>query len=129
MTNAHPAGHEVLPTEAFESANVVPQTHFPGIGANGKTPPDPNIAIGPDHIVEVVNVEIAVFNKSGSVYAGYPKKLNLLWSNLGGSCAVNNGGDTIVQYDRLADRFLVSQLQKADANFPFPGCWLSPCCF
>jgi hypothetical protein len=77
---------------------------FGGIVQDGYVPPDPNIAVGPNDIVQLVNSEIAVFNKSGTMELGYPKTLSSLWSALGGACATNNGGDPIVQYDRLADR-------------------------
>ncbi len=39
---------------------------FPGIGATGWEPPDPDIAVGPSHIVEVVNADIAFFTKAGN---------------------------------------------------------------
>ena len=39
---------------------------FPGISATGWEPPDPDIAVGPNHIVEVVNSSIAIYTKSGS---------------------------------------------------------------
>lgn len=40
---------------------------FPGIGATGWTPPDPKIAVGPNHIVQVVNSSLAFFNKATGV--------------------------------------------------------------
>ena len=119
-TNHHPTAEAFLQTEALETGNIVAQTTFSGVGFNGLFPPDPNIAVGPNHIVELVNTEIAVFSKTGSIYPGYPKQLNLLWSNLGGSCAANDVGDPIVQYDRLADRFIVSQIGSRVA--PFSEC-------
>lgn len=39
---------------------------FPGISATGMEPPDPDIAVGPSHLVEVVNSSIAFFNKQGT---------------------------------------------------------------
>src|SRR5262249_28236104 len=84
-------------------------------------PSDANIAVGPNHIVQVVNSEIAVFSKSGTMELGYPKKLGSLWSALGGGCAINNAGDPIVQYDRLADRWLVTQL--GSLRSPYSECF------
>ena len=118
--NHHPTAEEVLQTEALKTGNIIPQTTFSGVGFNGLYPPDPNIAVGPNHIVELVNTEIAVFSKTGSIYPGYPKQLNLLWTNLGGSCSTNDVGDPIVQYDKLADRFIVSQIGNRVA--PFSEC-------
>ena len=39
---------------------------FRGISATGYEPPDPDIAVGPNHIVEGVNTNIAFFNKTGT---------------------------------------------------------------
>ena len=36
-----------------------------GIGANGSAPPDANLAVGDTQVVETVNTEFAVFDKSG----------------------------------------------------------------
>lgn len=38
---------------------------FPAIDATGWTPPDPDIAVGPQHVVVVVNSSIAFFEKPG----------------------------------------------------------------
>jgi hypothetical protein len=85
------------------------KTKFGGIGASGYIPPDPNIAVGLNHIVQMVNSQLAVFNKSGAMLTG-PVALNTLWTSLGGACAGSNAGDPVVQYDVAADRWLVTQL-------------------
>jgi len=85
------------------------KTKFGGIGASGYIPPDPNIAVGLNHIVQMVNSQLAVFNKSGALLTG-PVALNTLWTSLGGACAGSNAGDPVVQYDVAADRWLVTQL-------------------
>src|SRR5207253_3112610 len=89
---------------------------FPGVGANGFAPGDPNLAVGPNHIVQIVNVEYAVFDKSGNTFAGYPKTVGSLFSALGGGCA-GAFGDVIAQYDNAADRWLISQLGSFSAPF------------
>src|SRR3989440_648590 len=93
---------------------------FPGVSANGSAPPDPNIAVGPNHIVQMVNTEVAVYSKSGTIFAGYPKTIGSLFSALGGSCT-GEWGDPIVQYDKAADRWLISQLGSFSA--PFAECF------
>lgn len=93
--------------------------NFAGIGENGFIPGDPNIAVGPNHVVEVVNSDIAVFDKSGNVFTGYPKRLGSLWSSMGGPCA-NNSGDPIAQYDRFADRYIITQLGSLSS--PYSQC-------
>jgi len=90
------------------------KTKFGGISANGYIPPDPNIAVGKTvggvgYIVQMVNSQIAVFNKSGTLLSG-PTALSSLWTGLGGACAGSNAGDPVVQYDAAADRWLVTQL-------------------
>src|SRR5207248_3098668 len=81
------------------------KTKFGGIGASGYIPPDPNIAVGKTnpstgagYIVQMVNSQIAVFNKSGALLSG-PTSLSSLWTSLGGACAGSNAGDPVVQYD------------------------------
>ncbi len=74
-----------------------------------RLPPDPNGAVGPQHYVQAVNVSLAVFDKAGTVLLG-PVPLITLWSGLGGLCAQGNNTDPIVLYDRLADRWVISQL-------------------
>ena len=90
------------------------KAHFGGIGASGYIPPDPNIAVGKTtgglgYIVQMVNSQIAIFNKSGTLLSG-PVALNTLWTGLSGACAGSNAGDPVVQYDAAADRWLVTQL-------------------
>jgi hypothetical protein len=92
------------------------QPRFPGVGANGSAPPDPNVAVGPNHIVQLVNTEVAVYTKSGTIFSGYPKTLGSVFSNLGGGCT-GEWGDPIVQYDKVADRWLISQLESFSAPF------------
>src|SRR5437763_9475293 len=103
------------------------KTKFGGIGASGYIPPDPNIAVGKTnpttglgYIVQMVNSQIAVFNKSGTLLSG-PTALSSLWTALGGACASSNSGDPIVQYDAAADRWLVSELGSA-GSAPYSEC-------
>ena len=92
------------------------KAHFPGVGANGYAPGDPNLAVGPNHVVQVVNTEVAVYDKSGNIFPGYPKTLGSVFTNLGGGCA-GEWGDPIVQYDKVADRWLISQLGSFSAPY------------
>lgn len=86
----------------------------------GPIPPDPNGDVGPHHYVQMVNTRFAIFDKTGGLLAG-PTNLNALFAGLGAGsrCATDNDGDPIVVYDRLADRWLLSQL--ADGP-PFSVC-------
>lgn len=81
---------------------------FQGLSINGGVPPDTVGDVGPNHYVQMVNVQFAIFNKSGTMLAG-PTNINQLWQGQGNDCENNNQGDPIVLYDRLADRWLLSQ--------------------
>lgn len=79
-----------------------PIVSFDGVVSN-VSPPDPSGAVGPNHIVEMTNSVWGVFDKSGTIAAGFPKSIN---DPLG-----SGNGDPIVLYDREADRFLISQFK------------------
>jgi hypothetical protein len=86
----------------------------------GYIPSDNNIAVGPNHVAEVVNAAFAVYSKTGATLLA-PVHLRYLWAGLtGSSCAANNGGDTVVQYDRAADRWMVTQLGSLSS--PYSQC-------
>jgi purple acid phosphatase-like protein len=96
--------------------------NFDGIGQGLGTyavccaPPDPNGAVGPNHYVQAVNLDFAVFSKAGVLLFG-PAPLNTMWSGFGGGCQTNNDGDPIVLYDTSADRWLISQISVATTPY------------
>src|ERR1700686_85626 len=92
---------------------------FDGIPANGYAPSDSNMAVGPNHIVETVNVRFAVYNKSGTLLSG-PTNFTTLFSALGGNCA-GGSSDPIALYDRQADRWVISDIGYAGSS-PFLEC-------
>lgn len=47
-------------------ARTRPGTAFPGISQTPWSPPDPSIAVGPDHVLETVNMKIAWYEKDGT---------------------------------------------------------------
>jgi hypothetical protein len=79
-------------------------------------PPDPNGAAGPNHFVEIVNQSFAVFNKSGTAVYG-PVATNTLWAGFGGGCQSNDDGDATVAYDRISDRWVISQFSVSTTPF------------
>ena len=78
-------------------------------------PPDTNGDVGPNHYVQTVNTDFAIFNKAGTAVYG-PVPINTLWSGFGGDCQNNNDGDPVVLYDQIADRWIISQLSVTGAN-------------
>lgn len=81
-------------------------------------PPDTNGAVGATQFVQMVNVTVAVYSKSTGALQFGPVAIHTLWSGFGGLCEFGggtpdfaDGGDPVVLYDHLADRWLVTQLQ------------------
>ncbi len=72
-------------------------------------PPDTNGAVGTTQYVQWVNASFAVFNKSTGESTYGPAAGNTLWTGFGGPCETNNSGDPIVQYDKLANRWVLMQ--------------------
>ncbi len=82
---------------------------FPNFSV-GFAPPDTNMALGDIQLIEWVNLSWVVFDKSGNALTGAMDG-NALWvSGLpGSSCALHDSGDPIVQWDRVAHRWLLFQ--------------------
>jgi hypothetical protein len=105
--------------------------NFEGVNnLNGVFPPDTNMAVGPNDIVQTVNFSFAIYNKSGGTLLG-PETLGTLWQGFGGACdpasdpAGANGGDVVAAYDEQANRFIVTQLsleQLANGSGGFHEC-------
>ena len=97
-------------------AMAAPVQNFDGLNnVNGVLPPDTNGDVGPNHYMQWINVSFAIYSKSGALLYG-PAAGNTLWSGFGGPCQTTNDGDPIVQYDHLADRWMVSQFSLP--NYP-----------
>jgi hypothetical protein len=101
---------------------LTPLESFDGLGhgfqgphgtANGRNPSDNSLAVGPDHIVEIVNSRLAVYTKKGARFDTTGKVLygavptNTIFAGFGGVCEARNNGDVVVRYDQLAGRWLI----------------------
>jgi hypothetical protein len=80
---------------------------------NLRNPSDNTLAVGPDHIVQIVNTRMAIFTKkgkrfdtTGKVLYG-PGETRNVFKGFGGGCEQRNNGDAVVRYDQLADRWLI----------------------
>ena len=98
----------VLQQEIRPNVSATKGIDFDGTGALGSAPSDVNLAVGPGHIVQTVNVRLAVYNKFGTLLSG-PTNLTTFFAPLGGNCAAR-ASDPIVNYDRLADRWVISDI-------------------
>jgi methionine-rich copper-binding protein CopC len=93
-------------------------TQFPGIGSSQTLcncqPPDTHMAVGPNHVVEVVNTAIAIYNKNGTV-AVAPRELKTFFNT-----SVVQGSlfdfDPVVTYDEIAGRWYVAELVATSSS-------------
>jgi hypothetical protein len=88
-----------------------PSPNFDGIPQQPLTcncsPPAPSGDVGPSNYVQAVNLSLEVFNKSGASLLG-PVDVSSIYSGLGGACAGTGLARPQVQYDQLADRWVIS---------------------
>jgi hypothetical protein len=108
-----------LQTSAGPLISVTAGINVDGVG-NGFTgpqgtftvssaPSDSNGAVGSTQYVQWVNSSFAVFNKSTGAVVYGPAAGNTLWTGFGGQCELQNDGDPVVQYDKAANRWVLTQ--------------------
>jgi hypothetical protein len=118
-----PAGAEAVEQRSpgtRAAATVV--ENFDGLGAGFKgpqgtatlrNPSDNSLAVGPDHIFQIVNTRMAIYAKKGKQFKTTgevlygPVRTNTIFKGFGGACENINNGDAVVRYDQLADRWLI----------------------
>lgn len=125
-----------LPLEARQTDDPVAQTvpgpaasvtngvNFAGVGDGDLgfsvqfAPPDTNGTVGATQYVQWVNDAFIVFDKvTGAAVPGFPKPGNVVWVGFGGGCELNNDGDPIVQYDKAANRWILTQFSVSTTPF------------
>ena len=112
--------HRVLGAMPTVGVNVVGE----GItnGGLGGDPSDSEGNIGATQYVEFINTAFAVFDKKTGMRVAGPTAGSTLFTNLGGDCAATDDGDPIVQYDKAANRWILSQFSVSNAfNNPATG--------
>ncbi len=116
-----PPGLSELPEDPIRQRTVLPSTAIVGLSFEGLgqgeygfgvtfAPPDTNGAVGALQYVQWVNTSFAIFDKATGALLAPPMPGSILWSFFGGGCESNNDGDVIAQYDKLANRWVMSQL-------------------
>jgi hypothetical protein len=74
--------------------------------------------VGATQVVQIVNESFAVFDKgTGKIAAGFPKANNTVWAGFGGGCEANNDGDPLVQYDKAANRWIITQFSVSTTPY------------
>ncbi len=103
-------------------AMPTPALSFEGISyatsGCGCLPPDTNGDVGPNNYVQTVNAAFQIWDKSGTSLLG-PLQINTLFSGFGGTCETHNSGDPVVNYDPMADRWVISQFTSSP---PYAQC-------
>jgi hypothetical protein len=103
-------------TAQGQRAAIPPGASFDGLGegfAGGRGGIDISLAVGPDHLFEILNGNMAVFTKKGRKYKETGKLLygpapnNTVFQGFGVRCSVSNNADSVVRYDQLAGRWLI----------------------
>ncbi|MBA4259407.1 MAG: hypothetical protein C0446_09600 [Chitinophaga sp.] len=117
-----PAGATVEQTILGSKTAPVLITSFEGLGESFvgpqgtavlRNPSDNSLAVGLDHIVQIVNSRMAIFSKKGKTFnesgrALYgPVETRNVFKGFGGPCENMNNGDAVVRYDQLANRWLI----------------------
>ena len=116
-------GRASIRAQSTQAAAALPSfTSFEGLadtdnGTGLVNPSDSNGAVGPNHYVEVVNNRVRVYDKAGNPLTP-PFRQSSLFAQVGGICAAGDKGDPIVLYDRLADRWQLSQFGFTATNAP-----------
>jgi hypothetical protein len=121
-----PPARLVASFDGLGAGFVSPQSYTPS-----RNPSDNSIAVGPDHIVQIVNSRMAIFTKKGRRFDTTGKVIlgaeatNLIFRGFGGPCEARNNGDAVVRYDQLARRWLyvmpIFSRGNASTRGPRPG--------
>jgi hypothetical protein len=100
---------------------------------DGRNPSDNSLAVGPNHIVQIVNSRIAIFTKRGALFDTTGKLIygavptNTIFAGFGGQCEARNNGDAVVRYDQLANRWLyvmpIFRRPANDSTGPYSMCY------
>lgn len=96
--------------EAFPAAPG-PDFGFQAFTTTEWQPPDPDLAVGPDHVVCVVNMRIMVLDKAGNQIS--EEYLEDFWGDLGADYFVF---DPVAQWDMHAGRFVVASAEHQGGN-------------
>ena len=115
-----------LQTVAGSTVGTTDGLNFAGVGAgdhgfsDSSAPPDTNGAVGLTQYVQQVNTSLGIFNKANGALILPVKATNALWTGFGGGCEFNNDGDGIVKYDRIANRWVITQFSVS--TLPYLQC-------
>ncbi len=87
-------------------------------------PPDPDGDVGPNHYVEMINLVVGVYDKTGNLLVG-PVAVGDLWAGFAIPDCTDPSGDEVVLYDQFVDRWILTQFTTRgldDPSLPFYNC-------
>jgi len=97
--------------QIIDSAPGVPASNAPSVDGGfesinfaddpGGVPPDPEVAVGPSHVIAVVNTSLEIYDKAGNTLVG-PMTFGSFFSGVSGCTGLF---DPNVLYDEKEDRF------------------------
>lgn len=119
MNVSVPAATPYFQTATYQPLGAVMGANFEalGVGTPGFSPtgapPDTTMAVSQNYVVQWVNTQIGIYNKTGGSLLPAPGFINgnQLWQALpaGSLCRAVNRGDPIVQFDKHSQRWVFSQ--------------------
>ncbi|MFM9915632.1 MAG: hypothetical protein ACKVOX_07480 [Rhizobacter sp.] len=119
-----PANTPYAQTATYQPLGVALGVSFEGLGLGtpgfviGSIPPEPTIGVSPTQVVQWVNSVFAVYDKAGNRLLPAPGFLNsnAIWQGLPANslCRMSFGFNPVVQYDRVAQRWILSQTAFED---------------
>jgi hypothetical protein len=84
-------------------------------------PPDTVGDVGPNHYIQAVNTSLGIYSKTGTQLAAFT--FDNFFSGTGTPCDDSNNGDPIVNYDPLADRWIISDFAFVGDVGPYYQCF------
>jgi hypothetical protein len=122
LQGAKPIESETPSTPSLTFDGISAQDNINVLGGTG-APSDQNLDVGPNDVVQTVNTLFRIWDKNGNPRIPL-KTMSSLFGNLGGICAATDRGDPVVLYDRMADRWFITQFAFLGAGQapPFHQC-------
>ena len=116
----------VLQTRAGAPVGTTDLLNIAGVGqgdygfSDSSAPPDTNGSVGLTQYVQIVNQSFGIFNKTTGALLVPVAATNTVFAGFGGVCETTDDGDGTVVYDRLANRWIITQLSVELA--PYTQC-------
>lgn len=122
LQNQKPLESETPSLPSLNFDGLADTDNIPLIGGT-VAPSDQNLDVGPNDVVQTVNDAFRIWDKNGNPRTA-PTLISKLFTKLGGICANADRGDPVVLYDRMANRWFITQFAFLGAGQapPFHQC-------